>query len=54
LYVYLPVGLLYLVSPPHEPVVGDDGIDHEHDENQDQKNHQNGAHPKPPRRGEPI
>src|SRR5918997_5867443 len=48
LHIYLPVRLLYLITSPHEPVVGDDGEDHQyhHDHNDD---YQDNTHPKPPR-----
>src|SRR5919112_573442 len=51
LHVYLPVRLLDLVTSPHEPVVGGDGVDHEHHHYHDDDYQQNNTHPKPPRLG---
>src|SRR5215203_6657290 len=51
LHVYLPVRLLDLITSPHEPVVGGDGVDHEYHYDHDDDYRQNYTHPKPPRLG---
>src|SRR5918993_4068821 len=51
LHVYLPVRLLDLVTAPHETIVGGDGVDHEHHQDNDDNYQQYNTHPKPPRLG---
>src|SRR5215211_6447910 len=51
LHVYLPVRLLDLITPPHEPVVGSDSVDHQYHHDHNDNYQQNRTHPKPPRLG---